>query len=92
MPTSRKGKGTKQIGRRPVPIPPSLAMKLHELTNSRPPLAPLLIKPNPFLRKNRVAPSLALAYRRWNKSDHSRLFTRAIEAAGLDPGKITMYA
>jgi hypothetical protein len=67
-------------------------MKLHELTNSRPPLAPLLIKPNPFLRKNRVAPSLALAYRRWNKSDHSRLFTRAIEAAGLDPGKITMYA
>ena len=92
MPTSRKGKGTKQIGRRPVPIPPPLAMKLHDLTKGHPPSAPLLIKPHQNLRKNSVEPTPALAYRRWNKSDHSRLFTRAIEATGLDPGKITMYA
>ena len=90
MPTSRKGKGTKQIGRRPVPIPPPLATKLHDLTNGRPPSAPLLIKPNQNLRKNNAEPTPV--YRRWKKSDHSRLFSRAIEATGLDPGKITMYA
>ena len=92
MPTSRKGRGTKQIGRRPVPIPPPLATKLHDLTKGRPPSAPLLIKPNQNLRNNNAQPSPAPAYRRWKKSDHSRLFSRAIEAAGLDPGKITMYA
>ena len=90
MPTSRKGKGTKQIGRRPVPIPPPLAMKLRDLTKDRPPLAPLLSKPNQKRRKNNAEPTPL--YCRWKKSDHSRLFSRAIEATGLDPGKITMYA
>jgi hypothetical protein len=28
----------------------------------------------------------------WKKSDHSRLFTRAARAAGLDPGEVTIYA
>ena len=60
MPTSRKGKGTKQIGRRPVPIPPPLAMKLHDLTKDRPPIAPLLIKPHQNLRKNNVEPTPSL--------------------------------
>ena len=37
-------------------------------------------------------PSPAPSYRRWEKSDHSRLFARAVRAAGLDPAKVTMYA
>ena len=92
MPSSRKGKGTKKIERRPVPIPPPLAAKLHDLTKDRPPSAPLLIKPDQKLRKNGIERSLAPSYRRWEKSDHSRLFARAAKAAGLDPAKVTMYA
>ena len=37
MPSARKGKGTKKIDRRPVPIPPPLAARLHDLTKDRPP-------------------------------------------------------
>jgi integrase len=77
MPTSRKGKGRKAVQRRPVPIPSGLAAKLRMLTADRPPAAPLLVKPS-------GAP--------WKKSDHSRLFARAVGAAGQDPEQITMYA
>jgi integrase len=92
MPSSRKGKGTKKIERRPVPIPPPLATKLHDLTKDRSPSAPLLKKPPQKLRKNGIERSPAPSYRRWEKSDHSRLFARAAKAAGLDPAKVTMYA
>jgi integrase len=92
MPSSRKGKGTKKIERRPVPITPPLAAKLHDLTKNRPPAAPLLIKPAQKLRENGFGPSPAPSYRRWEKSDHSRLFARAAKAAGLDPVTVTMYA
>jgi integrase len=77
MPTSRKGKGKKTVQRRPVPIPPRLAAKLRVLTADGPATAPLLVKPS-------GAP--------WKKSDHSRLFARAAEAAGQDPAQVTMYA
>jgi integrase len=77
MPTSRKGKGTKKIMRRPVPITAGLATRLNTLTDKRPATAPLLVKPS-------GAP--------WQKSDHSRPFARAAKAAGQDPSEVTMYA
>jgi integrase len=92
MPNSRKGKGTKKIGRRPVPIPPPLAVKLHDLAKGRAPSAPLLIKPDQNFGKNGVESSPTPSYRRWKKSDHSRLFARAAKVAGLDPAMVTMYA
>jgi integrase len=76
MPTSKKGKG-KKVGRRPVPIPPNLAARLRALADGRSADAPLLRKPSG---------------ERWAKSDHSRLFHRAAEAAGQDPTIVTMYA
>jgi integrase len=77
MPTSRKGKGTKKVLRRPVPIPSELATRLQTLAADRPHMALLFVKPS-------GAP--------WKKSDHSRLFARAAEAAEQDPEKVTMYA
>ena len=76
MPSSRKGKGQEQIDRGPVPIPPSLAARLHAGADGRPDAAPLLIKPSG---------------EPWKKSDHTRLFRRAVASAGLDP-TITIYA
>jgi integrase len=77
VPTSRKGKGTKKVLRRPVPIPGKLAERLQTLAADRPPTAPLLAKPS-------GAP--------WKKSDHSRLFARAAKAAEQDPEEVTIYA
>jgi integrase len=77
MPTSRKGKGKKSAQRRPVPIPASLAAKLHALNIERPSTAPLLVKSS-------GAP--------WKKSDHSRPFARAANAAAQDPKQVTIYA
>jgi integrase len=76
MPSSRKGRGQK-ISRRPVPIPAGLAAKLRNSAEGRTEDAPLLTKPI-------GAP--------WKKSDHSRLFVRAVKAAGLDPDEVTIYA
>jgi hypothetical protein len=64
MPSSRKGRGRKRIERRPVPIPADLATRLLAETSGRPEDAPLLTKPSGGA---------------WKKSDHSRLFERAIK-------------
>jgi integrase len=64
MPSSKKGKGVKQVLRRPVPISADLARRLHAAAKDRPANAVLLNKPGD-------AP--------WKKSDHSRLFARVIE-------------
>ena len=77
MPSSRKGRGTKKIANRPVPIPKSLGAKLRGLTTDRSVTAPLLTKPSGAA---------------WAKSDHSRLFGRAAKAASQDPDEVTMYA
>jgi integrase len=77
VPTSRKGKGTKKVLRRPVPIPGRLAERLQTLAADRPRTAPLLARPS-------GAP--------WKKSDHSRLFARAAKAAEQDPEEVTIYA
>ena len=77
MPASHKGRGQKKIGRRPVPIPASLAAKLRRAAAHRAADAALLVKPSRA---------------HWKKSDHSRPFARAAKAAGLDPDEITIYA
>jgi integrase len=77
MPTSRKGKGTKRVMRRPVPIPAGLAAQLHALTTRRSATDLLLVKPSG---------------EPWNESDHSRLFRRAVKVAGQDPAEVTIYA
>ena len=64
MPSSKKGKGVKKVLRRPVPIPPALALRLRAQGVDRSANAPLLTKPG-------GAP--------WKKSDHSRLFARTTD-------------
>jgi integrase len=75
MPTARKGRGRKRIDHHPVPIPADLAARLAELARERPAKAPLLVK---------------LTGEPWRKSDHTRLFARAVKDAGLEEG-ITFY-
>ena len=78
MPSSRKGRGRKRIERRPVPIPASLAARLRELGNHRADNTPLLTKPSG---------------EPWRKSDHHRLFARAVRHAGLNDARdVTIYA
>jgi integrase len=77
MPSSRKGRGNKKITRRPVPIPAGLAARLRIAAEHRNANERLLVKPG-------GAP--------WKKSDHSRLFARTAERAGLDPAEVTIYA
>ena len=84
MPRSRKGR-EKKITRRPVPIPPSLAAKLRDSVGGRQLDAPLLS--TPVKRRNPSSKSL-----RWGRSDHSKLFARAVRASGLDPNEVTIYA
>ena len=76
MPSSRKGRGQKTITRRPVPIPGSLAGRLRHAGQNSG-NALLLVKSSG---------------EPWKKSDHSRLFRRAVQRAGLDPAEVTIYA
>jgi integrase len=77
MPTSRKGRGVKTVQRRPVPVPPSLAVKLRAFAADRPATAPLLLKPSG---------------ESWGPCNHSRPFARIAESAGQDPAEVTIYA
>jgi integrase len=77
MPSSRKGRGNKKIARRPVPIPAGLAARLRAVAEDRIKGGPLLVKPSG---------------EPWRKSDHTRPFTRAVKAAGLNPDEVTLYA
>jgi hypothetical protein len=77
MPSSKKGRGQKKILRRPVPIPESLAIRLRQAGNGRAEHIPVLLK---------------ASGEPWRKSDHTRLFARAVKQAGLDPAEVTIYA
>jgi integrase len=79
MPSSRKGRGQKKISRRPVPIPPSLAVRLLAAAEGRVAEAALLLKPSG---------------ESWRRSDHTRLFHRALGLVDLDKVEpaITLYA
>ena len=81
MPLSAKGRaGNKRHERRPVPITPALASVLKQEAQGRAPDAPLLLRANG---------------ERWGhgRSRHHRDDFRAVvEAAGLDPDEVTLYA
>jgi integrase len=81
MPLSAKGRArNKRHERRPVPISSSLALTLKQQAAGRPGEAPLLLRPNG---------------ERWGygRRRHHRNDMRAVvEAAGLDPDKVTLYA
>ena len=77
VPSSKKGKGKKRITRQPVPVPESLAARLRLLAGQRSTGSRLLLKPSG---------------EPWGRSDHSRLFRRAVQRAGFDPREVTVYA
>jgi len=81
MPLSAKGRArNKRHERRPVPISSSLALTLKQQAAGRPGEAPLLLRPNG---------------ERWGygRRRHHRNDMRAVvEAAGLDPDVVTLYA
>lgn len=77
IPRSRKGKGDKKTTHYSAPLPAALITALRVAAAKRPATARLLLKPSGDP---------------WAKSDHSRLFARAVERAGQDKRKITMYA
>jgi integrase len=78
MPSSRKGHTGKQITRRPVPIPGSLAARLREASGDRNASAPLLLRGDG---------------KPWSatSADHRRPFEAAVARAGHDPS-VTIYA
>src|SRR5262249_19576965 len=81
MPLSAKGRArNKRHERRPVPITTALASVLKQEAAGRPSDAPLLLRANG---------------ERWGhgRSRHHRTHFRAVvEAAGLDPDEVTLYA
>jgi integrase len=68
MPTSKKGRGRTRVDRFPMPITASLAARLKAGTQGLADDRPLLVKPSG---------------EPWKKSDHSRLFARAVCHAAL---------
>jgi integrase len=62
IPTSRKGRGTRKLLHRPVPIPASLAVRLR---SNRPDDAPLLLKPSggPWRQSDQTLPFQRVAIR-----------------------------
>jgi integrase len=76
MPSSAKGYG-KKVMRRPVPIPEALAVRLRLTSAGEPGNAALMVKPSG---------------EPWRRSDHSRLFKRAVRRAAGDPSEVTVYA
>ena len=81
MPLSAKGRArNKRHERRPVPITPALAAVLKQEAAGRPHDAPLLQRDNG---------------ERWGhgrRRHHRNDFRAVIEAAGLDPDEVTLYA
>jgi integrase len=77
MPSSRKGRGMKKVLRLPVPISSSLAVRLLRAAGARPGHAPLLTKPSG---------------EPWKRSDHTRLFARAVADIEESSSPLTIYA
>jgi integrase len=76
MPSSRKGRGVKRVTHQAVAIPQALATRLKAAGKGRAGHDPLLLK---------------ASGEPWSRSDHTRLFRRAVVRAGLD-SKTTIYA
>ncbi len=77
MPSSKKGRGQRQIKRVPVPIPPELAARLRAAAGDRAATDPLLLRSDG---------------RPWNPAhgDHAKLFARAVAAVGIP--RETLYS
>jgi integrase len=76
MPSSAKGR-RKELTRRPLPIPASLALRLRQLAAGHRPHAPLLRKASGEV---------------WRAGDHRLAFRRTVARVGLDPDEVTIYA
>jgi integrase len=76
IPSSRKGRGTRQVLRRPTPIGAELASRLLP-AQKRAATAPLLIK---------------ASGEPWRKGNHDKPFERIVKRCGLDPAAATIYA
>jgi hypothetical protein len=77
MPVSRKGRGEKKITHTPVAIPPALALKLKHAGKGKASSDTLLCRTDGEA---------------WGTSEHTRPFRRVVVNAGLDPGKVSIYA
>jgi len=77
MPSAKKGKGTKRVSSRPVPIPASLASRLRHWARARDGDERLLVK---------------ATGEPWKRSDHTRLFARAIKNARIEPATIAPFS
>ena len=79
VPSSAKGRGTKAVLRRPVPISPDFAARLRSAAEGKASDAPLFPKGNG----------------RWKDTDHARPFARIVKSAGIatEAGEpVTSYA
>jgi hypothetical protein len=79
MPSSAKGRGTKAVMRRPVPISADFAARLRLVAEGRQAEGPLFPKGDG----------------RWKDTDHARPFARIVKAAGIKVGDgepVTSYA
>jgi integrase len=76
MPSSLKGRNRRTRTRKPMPITPSLAMRLKQAAAGRDADQPLLLKRNG---------------KRWSAGEHREPFIKAAQAAGLPPGA-SVYA
>jgi site-specific recombinase XerD len=77
VPVSRKGRGTKAVKHRTVPISEGLAARLKVASAGRARTAPLLTRPSG---------------EPWAHSDQKKPFRRVAAAAGEDPKRVTIYA
>jgi hypothetical protein len=73
LPSSLKGK-RKQLRRSPVPIPPTLALKLRAAGKGREATAPLLVKSDGT---------------EWRNSDHIKFWRETLKGAALTGGEVT---
>ena len=74
MPSSAKGRTAKQYNRVPLPIPPSLAVRLKRAAKGRPEDGPLLVRPG---------------YDRWISTALRQPFAGAAKGACCDPKVVT---
>jgi Phage integrase family len=79
MPSSRKGKREKKILYRRVPISLALATRLRKAATAAEKNEDAFLFTKPSGEP-------------WGKSDHSRLFSRTVQRADLDPKVVTIYA
>jgi hypothetical protein len=97
MPASRKGRGTKKVSHRPLPIPADLTQRLAAAAAGRSASEALLVKPvTQKIDTNDAGEARSTTEigkpSPWKKSDHSRDFRRLVVRCGLDPAEVSINA